>query len=96
MLNTTGRYSYTCGNHSGNLSVVQSQYKIALCRGCESHVHTIVSGTAVVWSVANEPGCSTVTIVNNASAKGVINITNGKLKSYPRLMEIILIIIKLN
>eukprot|EP00731_Ephydatia_muelleri_P027893 Em0019g766a len=66
-LNTTGRYSYTCGNHSGNISVVLSQYHIALCQGCERHVHTIVNGTAVAWTVANEP-CGMVTIT---SEKGV-------------------------
>lgn len=74
-LNTTGRYSYTCGNHSGNISVVLSQYHIALCQGCERHVHTIVNGTAVAWTVANEP-CGMVTIT---SEKGVVNVSDGKL-----------------
>eukprot|EP00731_Ephydatia_muelleri_P027882 Em0019g755a len=72
-LNTTGRYSYTCGNHSGNISVVLSQYHIALCQGCERHVHTIVNGTAVAWTVANEP-CGMVTIT---SEKGVVNVSDA-------------------
>ena len=50
----TGDFKYNCpGFSSENLSVVEAQYSIALCRGCEGQ-YTLNVGEVLSWSLAEK------------------------------------------
>lgn len=49
----TGDFKYNCsGFSSENLSVVEAQYSIALCRGCGQRQYTLNVGEVLSWSLA--------------------------------------------
>lgn len=84
MLLSTGNYTYQCGDDTGSLTIVPSQYTISLCKDCTRKVFHVTAGDSVQWVVvpegeaalsSSENGCTVTLRREEESGGGEVLVT---------------------